>query len=186
MGRGITQSALAGSGNAAKMGETANLRGQNIYNDLFPQLTSEATNPQGYGTVGLNAMNTANQQSVGGSEAGAAGQGGLLAARTRNAGAAQPAISEANRAGGRELSQNAVGIQAQNEMQRQKQQQAALAGLQGLYGTQMNTALGAGNLQNEFLGTGVKSAAQTTAAWQNPLMDTMDNITKAYVASQHG
>jgi len=52
-------------------------------------------------------------------------------------------------------------------MQRQNQQQAALRGLQGLYGTEMNTALGAGNLQNDFLGTGVKSAAQTTAAWEN-------------------
>ena len=74
--------------------------------------------------------------------------------------AAQPAISgEANRAGGRELSQNALGIQQANENVRQKQQQNALNGLQGLYGTEMNTALGAGNLQNNFLGTGVKSAA---------------------------
>ena len=174
MGRGITKSALAGSGNAAAAGETANLRGQNIYNDLFPQLTSEATNPQGYGTVGLNAMNTANQQSVGGSEAGAAGQGGLLAARTRNAGAAQPAISEANRQGGRELSQNAVGIQAGNENMRQQQQQAALKGLQGLYGTEMQTGLGYGNLQNDFLKTGVGSAAQTTGAWQG-LMNSLIN-----------
>ena len=161
MGRGITKAALAGSGNAAKMGETANLRGQNIYNDLFPQLTSEATNPQGYGVVGLNAMNTANQQSIGGANAAAAGEGANLAARTRNAGAFQPAISEANREGARQLSQNALGIQGQNEQLRQRQQQAALAGLQGLYGTEMNTALGAGNLQNDFLKTGVASNAQT-------------------------
>lgn len=171
MGRGITQSALAGSGNAAKMGETANLRGQNVYNDLFPQLTSEATNPQGYGTVGLNAMNTANQQSIGGSQAAAAGEGNLLAARTRNAGAAQPEISEANRAGSRQLAQNALGIQGVNESVRQGQQQNALRGLQGLYGTEMNTALGAGNLQNDFLKTGVSSAAQTQGAWNQNLGD---------------
>ena len=65
MGRGITKSALAGLGNAAKAGGGCKHTRSEYYNDLFPQLTSEATNPQGYGTVGLNAMNTANQQSMG-------------------------------------------------------------------------------------------------------------------------
>ena len=186
MGRGITQEANAGAGNAAKMGETANLRGQNVYNDLFPSLASEVTNPQGFGTVGLNAMNTANQQSGGGSQAAATGEGNLAAARTRNVGGFQPAISEADRQGARQISQNALGIQSANEMQRQRQQQAGLAGLQGLYGTEMNTALGAGNLQNEFLGTGVKSATQTTNAWENPLMNTENDLTKLYIANQNG
>ena len=186
MPRGITQAALSGSGNAAKMGETANLRGQNVYNDLFPQLTSEATNPQGYGTVGLNSMNTANQQSIGGSEAGAAGEGNLLAARTRNAGAAQPEISEANRSGERQLSQNAVGIQGQNEQQRQRQQQAALSGLQGLYGTEMNTALGAGNLQNNFLGTALGGAKATQEAWNQNLGDLEKILGSGGSASQGG
>src|SRR4051812_45967606 len=106
MGRGITKAALDASGHAGKMGETANLRGQNIYNDLFPQLSSEATNPQGYGTIGLNAMNTANQQSVGGSNAAAAGDYNNLAARTRNAGAYGPAEAESQRQGGRTLANN--------------------------------------------------------------------------------
>jgi len=166
MGRGITKSALQGSGNAAAAGETANLRGQNIYNELFPQLSGEATNPQGYGIQGLNAMNTANQQSIGGSNAAAVGEGNQMAARTRNVGAFQPAESEAQRQGGRQLSQNALGIQQANENQRQSQQQRALSALQGLYGTEMNTGLGYGNLQNDFLKTGVGSAAQTTNAWQ--------------------
>jgi hypothetical protein len=171
MPRGITQAALSGYGNAQNMGETANLRGQNAYNDLFPSLASEVTNPQGYGTVGLNAMNTANQQSIGGADAGAAGTGNLEAARTRNVGGFQPAISEANRAGGRQLSQNALGIQEANENQRQRQQQAGLAGLQGLYGTEMNTALGAGNLSNNFLCTALGGAKQTQAAWNQNLQD---------------
>lgn len=176
MGRGITKNANAGYGNAQAMGETANLRGQNIYNELFPQLSREATNPQGYGTVGLNAMNTANQQSIGGSNAAAAGEGAQAAARTRNAGAYAPMVAEANRAGQRQLSQNALGIQGENEQLRNSQQQNALKALQGLYGTQMNTALGAGNLSNDFLRTGVQSAAQTTGAWQGLMKMLMPSV----------
>jgi hypothetical protein len=153
------------------MGETANLNGQNVYNDLFPSLASEVTNPQGFGTVGLNAMNTANQQSGGGSQAAATGEGNLAAARTRNVGGFQPAISEADRQGARQISQNALGIQSANEMQRQRQQQAGLAGLQGLYGTEMNTALGAGNLSNNFLGTALGGARATQSAWNQNLGD---------------
>lgn len=171
MPRGVQKAAMGAFGNAQKMGETANLRGANIYNDLFPQLTSEATNPQGFGIAGLNAMNTANQQSIGGSNAAAAGEGNLLAARTRNAGVAQPMISEANRAGARQLSQNAVGIQAANERERQSQQQNALRALQGLYGTQMNTALGAQGIGNEYLRTGLGAAQATQAAWNQNLGD---------------
>ncbi len=178
MGRGITKAALAGSGNAAAAGETANLRGQNVYNELFPQLSREATNPQGFGPVGLNAMNTANQQSIGGSNAAAVGSGEQAAAHTRNVGAYQPAVSEAQRQGGRQLSQNAVEIQGQNEMQRQNQQQAANKALQSLYGTEMNTGLGYGNLQNDFLKTGVGSAQQTTGAWQGLLNTLMPSYSK--------
>lgn len=169
MGRGITKQALAGYGNAQNMGKTANLRGADVYNELFPQLSHEATNPQGYGTIGLNAMNTANQQSLGGSNAAAVGEGANLAARTRNAGAYAPMVTEANRAGARQASQNALGIQAQNENLRQSQQQQALKALQGLYGTQMSTALGAQDISDKFLNTGINSAQQTDAAWRNNL-----------------
>ena len=162
MGRGTTQNAEGGFGSTQKMGETANVRGQNIYNELFPQLSSEATNPQGYGQIGLNAMNTANQESIGGSNASAAGEGNLAAARTRNAGGFQPAVSESNRAGARQLSTNALGIQAGNENMRQKQQQAALGALQGLYGTQMNTALGAQNAGIGYLNAATNASNQTS------------------------
>jgi len=117
-------------------------------------------------------MNTASQQSVGGSQAAAEGAGNLAAARTRNAGAFAPAISEANRAGGRQLSQNAVGIQAANENERQSQRSRALAALQGLYGTNENTALGFGNAETGALNAATNAQNQTlgnTKFWANAL-----------------
>src|ERR1022692_326078 len=58
-----------------------------LYSTTVPQLTAEATAPAGYSPSDLAAMNTGAEQSAGGAEAGAVGQGGLMAARTRNKGA---------------------------------------------------------------------------------------------------
>jgi hypothetical protein len=69
------------------------------------------------------------------------------------------------------LSQNALGIQAQNENVRQSQQQNALKGLQGLYGTEMNTALGAQGIGNSYLSTALGAATQTQNAWNQNLND---------------
>jgi hypothetical protein len=93
-------------------------------------------------------MNTASQQSVGGSTAGAVGEGNLEAARTNNSGGFAPALDEAVRSGQRTLSQNALDIQGENAKLKQSQQQAGLSGLEGLYGNntnQMIQALGLGN-----------------------------------------
>jgi hypothetical protein len=119
-----------------------------LYNSLFPQFSAEATNPQGFGAKDLAAMNTAAQQSVGGSTAGAVGQGSLRAARTRNSGGADVALDSAVRSGQQTLSQDALGIKGENALLKQQQQQAGLQGLSSLYGTNqsgMLSALGLGN-----------------------------------------
>ena len=121
---------------------------QQLYAKLFPQLEQEAMNPTGFSPTDLAAMNTASQQSVGGSTAGAVGEGNLEAARTRNAGGFAPVLDEAVRSGQRQLSQNAVGIQGENANLKESQRQAGLKGLEGLYGTNtqdMLSALGLGN-----------------------------------------
>jgi len=140
---------------------------QQLYNQVVPQLTQEATNPQGYGQKDLAAMNTASQQSIGGATAGAVGQGNLEAARTRNAGSFAPALDEAVRSGGRQLSQNALGIQENNANLKQAQQQAGLAGLQGEQSGQTQQMLAALGLGNQAVNTNVN--AQKVGWFQNLL-----------------
>ena len=88
-GAGIQQ---AGIGN--QMSGFYKGRSNAVFNTLFPSLQKELVNPHGFGSD-MNAINTANQQSIGGSVAGAVGQGNLQAARTGNAGAFAPALDEA-------------------------------------------------------------------------------------------
>src|SRR6185437_368522 len=126
-------------------------RENNVFHSLFPTLQGEMTNPQGFGKD-LGAINTANQQSIGGSEAGAVGQGNLTAARTRNAAGFAPALDEAMRTGGRQLSQTATGVQEQNAYLKSQQQQQAIQALSGLYGENTDATLRALGLSNQSLG----------------------------------
>jgi hypothetical protein len=88
-------------------------------------------------------MNTAAQQSAGGSMGGAVGQGALLASRTRNAGTADAAIGQAARDSSANLSKAAVGIQGKNADLKQKQRQAGLSGLEGLTGMSTGASINA-------------------------------------------
>lgn len=114
-----------------------------VFSTLDPQLKAEATAPQGYGANDLAAANTAVGQSTGGATAGAVGQAGLMAARTGNRGGFQSALGESAREGGRTNADAALKIQGANADLKQKQQQAGIQGLQGLYGTNVNATLGA-------------------------------------------
>jgi hypothetical protein len=128
-----------------------------LYNSLFPQFTAEATNPQGFGATDLAAMNTAAQQSVGGSTAGAVGQGTLRAARTRNSGGADTALDSAVRSGQQTLSEDALGIQGENAMLKQQQKQAGLSGLSSLYNTNQSGLLSALGLGNQATQVGTQA-----------------------------
>jgi hypothetical protein len=86
-------------------------------------------------------MNTASQQSLGGSVGGATGQANLESARTRNAGGNQGAIASSARSAQRQLSTNALGIQKSQADLQQAQRQQALSSLQSLYGVDESTAL---------------------------------------------
>ena len=101
----------------------------------------------------------------------------LRAARTRNLGSGQAAISQAGQNAGQELSETNAGIQAKNAGVKVQQQQNAEKGLEGLYGTNVGAgeqALGesnsalkdAGSLSNfwqQLLLQGVQSAGQAAA-----------------------
>lgn len=162
MGKGANKQLLSNSGVGQANSGALSTAGSGINSFLTPQLESEAVNPQGYTPQQLTYMNTASQQSQGGGVAATTGQANLTAARTRNAGGFQGSVGEANRAGQRNLSQSALGIQSQQANLQQQQRQEALKSLQQLYGVDEGTALGylnasSGALEVEDKATGANS-----------------------------
>lgn len=120
-----------------------------LYGSLAPTLEGEIAHPAGFAPSDLSAMETGAQQSAGGSQAGAVGQGGLYAARTGNKGGAAAAIADASRGAGQQLSKNLLGIRSANANLKNEQQQAGISGLQGLTGLETGAVSPAlGNIAN--------------------------------------
>ncbi|HJS97857.1 MAG TPA: hypothetical protein VJ756_02110 [Terriglobales bacterium] len=179
-GRGIQQAGITN-----QLSGTLSGRGNRTYNTLFPTLQKNLINPQGFGKD-LGAINTANQQSIGGSEAGAVGQGNLTAARTRNAAGFAPALDEAMRSGGRQLSQTAADVQTQNALVKQQQQQDAIKALSGLYGENMIDTLRALGLSNDALGTSNQALNVANTADANKMKFTGDLLNTILGGAQQG
>jgi hypothetical protein len=142
--RGNNQ-AQGASGQANANANTFMGNANSLYSTAVPALTSEEENPQGYNPADLAKMKTENMETAGGSEAGAVGQGGLLAARTRNAGAPMGAIASAARSAGQNLSRANLGVDTKDAMLKEQQRQAGLSGLENLTGLETgasNAALG--------------------------------------------
>lgn len=150
----LLQNAGIAQGNANQLYN----QGQGVGSFITPQLESEAVNPEGYTPQQLAYMNTAGQQSEGGSTAGITGQANLQAARTRNAGGFQGAIGSGSRAATKNLSQLALQTQTAQAQLQQQQKQQALKALQQLYGTDISDSLGYLNSSdtaiNERMGKG--------------------------------
>lgn len=153
MSSGVKSDALANSGTANGMSSALSGNAGALYGPLSSQLQSQAAHPQGYTPAQMAAQGTAAQQSAGGSMAGTVGQGALLAARTRNAGAAQGAIAQGGRQASQNLSNAAVGTQTANADLQQHNQQSAEHGLQNLYGTELGGSQSALGLSNQALNT---------------------------------
>ncbi len=113
-----------------------NLQGQQnqLYSTLAPTLQQDIAHPVGLNPYEKAQANTAAQESAGGSQAAAVGQGALQAQRTRNAGTADAAIGEGSRGAGRNLSRAALGTELQDSAMKQQKQQAAKGELASLYG----------------------------------------------------
>lgn len=181
MGKGANKQLLSNSGTAQSNSGALSGSGSSLSGFLTPQLEAEATNPQGYTPQQLAYMNTASQQSLGGSTAGITGQANLTAARTRNAGGFQGAIGSGSRAAQQQLSQNAVGIQSQQANLQQQQRQQALQSLQSLYGVDEATALGYLESSNAALGE-ENSATGKNAPFMNYLYGTQQSAGSAGAA----
>ena len=125
------------------------------YGTVLPELQRDVTAPAGFSEPDLAKMNTVVQQSGGGANAGAVGQGALLAGRTKNPGMAAGAVAQSARNTGEEASQNALGIRVKDAELKQQKRQAAL----GQLGQVSGQALGqiSPNVQAD--------AAQKEASW---------------------
>lgn len=129
------------------------LNGQagNLYGSLAPTLAAEASHPAGYTQPQQAAMNTASQQSAGGANAGAVGQGALLAARTKNAGTADAAIAQSGRQASQTLGDSALKTSMANANLQNQQQQEGIRGEQSLYNTDLGASQNALGLSNQAL-----------------------------------
>jgi len=114
-----------------------------LFSTLAPELESEIANPTGIAPADLAKITTANMQGAGGTQAGAVGQGALMAARTRNAGAPMAAIAKSARSAGKQLSEADLQAQLENTQMKGANQRSATAGLEGLYGEDMGTSVNA-------------------------------------------
>jgi hypothetical protein len=110
-------------------------RAGGAWDAMFPTLLEDATNPQGLSPQEKATMNTASSQSLGGSVAGAVGQGSLLAARTKNPGSATAALDASSKHAGETASKNALGVEEFSTNLAHQKQVNALRELGSLYGT---------------------------------------------------
>ncbi len=142
MARGSDQAKTAAT---SAQGLSNQLQGnqQAAFNSLMPELQTEAIHPAGFAPQDEARMQTQAQESAGGTQAGAVGQGALLASRTKNAGTPAAAIPAAARAAGEQLSKNSLGISTANAKLREGQRQEGIKGLEGLSATEGGQAIGA-------------------------------------------
>jgi len=131
---------------------------------LAPAATAQMINPQGFNPTTMGQMTTAAEQTAGGSNASAAGQAGLRAARTRNIGSGQAATAQASRGAGENLSEINAGIQSQNAKLKATQQQEGQNTLGRIYGEDVNAGNNALGLANQAVDIAGK---QKPGYWQN-------------------
>ena len=141
MARGSDQATGAAT-SAQNLSNEYGSNAQGIFSSLEPTLAAEAAHPAGMAPTDLAAANTAAQQSAGGGQAAAVGQGALLAGRTGNAGSADAAIAKSTETTGQNLSKAALQTQLKNDSLKQQQQQEGIKGMEGLYGQNAGESVG--------------------------------------------
>lgn len=150
---GVSKDAFGNSGAANNLSTTYGNRATQNSSILTPTLNTMATNPMGFGAQTVANMNTAAGQSIGGAAGGTVGQGNLQAARTNNAGGFAPVATQAAHDATSQLSNAALGVQNQNAMLKQQQQQEGLQGLEGMYNTNTGADENGLQLSNQALNT---------------------------------
>lgn len=140
-------------------------KGNQLYQLLYPSMAQDINDPQGYSEGDLNAMNTASQQSLGGSVAGAKGEGDLSAARTRNKGGFGSSVRNSTRDAMRQNSTNALEVQSKNANLKEAKRASAKQGASALHGNTVQQLMAAMGMGVNATNAGVN--AQNTGWFQN-------------------
>lgn len=181
------QQAQTAEGTANNSANTFGGNANSLYSAVAPQLMSEAAHPTGFTPQQEANMTTAAEQGAGGGQAAAVGQGALLGARTKNAGAAADAISEASRQAQNTLSKNTLGIKLASADQANQNRQNALSELGGLYGT---SAGASNNALGEVANTSNANTNAANASWDwaskilDPALGAAGNAASGYFKGQ--
>ncbi len=154
--------ARAGETQALSNSQTSSGNAAQTFSQLAPAISGDITHPSGYAPADLAKMNTEAQQTAGGTQAAAVGQGGLQTARTRNKGGTDAAIGQAATSAGQGLSQAALRISGKNADVKQDQRSRALSEAGGLYGTSLG---GANSSLNAVAGLSDADTNAKNASW---------------------
>lgn len=178
--RAIQGTAKKNSGQATDTGAGFGSTASQIGSTLIPGLETQAQHPTGFTPAGKNRQLVAGAESAGGAASGAGGAAALEKLRTRNPAGFGAALGEVSRIKGRQMSQNALGVEnADAELAQRKQAQAQQM-LAGLYGTDTSNQLKAMGLANEDLGTALEAGKQGWLQNTEGVIGTLTNAAKAY------
>lgn len=151
---GVEKNAL---NNSAVAGNTASGALSTI-NPIYSQM---AEGNMGFTPQQKSNMLTASGQSLGGAVSGAVGEGGLLAARTGNAGGSASALDDAARTAGVQESSNALGVENADASLAHQNQITGLNGLNSIYDDANKTGVDYLNTAN----SAQQAAAARTMGW---------------------
>ncbi len=166
------KAANTATGEGARYGTEA----AGVSSTLVPELRREATNPTGFMPQDLNAMLVGGAEGAGGATGALSGEATLGAARSRNTGALSGTLDEIARSKTRALGSQALGVQAMNAEEKQRQRSEGLHGLENVYGTDVGAQLKEQGLVPEDINAMLKA---NESGWGKNLMDWTKTLTGA-------
>lgn len=169
MGRG-SQAANTAATSAQNLSNSEENNSAALFGELAPTLEAQMANPTGLTPREKSDMNTAAQQSAGGSQAAAVGQGALLASRTRNAGAADAAIAQSTQKAGQQLSNAGLKTEMADANLKNQNEHAAEGGLEGMYNEANNAGISALGIVPQAVNANTQ-ATNASYDWATDLLD---------------
>lgn len=164
MNKGGSQEAQANVAKGDVYSQNLMNQGQAEQNQILPFLQSEMTNPQGFGTQGVNELETAGGEATSGALGQAKEAANLRASRMGNPSSTASIIDAASRAAGQQQSTNALDINKANLQEKLNQQQAGEQGIASLSAGNIGESLSSLGLSNQAVNSYIQAMQNT-----NPL-----------------
>lgn len=184
--RSIANQAASNASTAGGVGGTYGSGASGISSTIIPTLNREAAGGGGLTPTQKNQALVASQQGAGGAAGGVAGAAGLAAARTRNSGSLSGVLDAAARAKAQAGSQAGLNVENASTKLAAQQQQQALGGLEGLYGTDVSAQMKAMGLQNQDLDTELNANKQGWLQQGEGVLGTLGGAAKTAAGIQGG